>query len=387
MAQKIYLPKSLGITKGPRTGSIMSTAIDADVLDVADWITEAAADGTITISGGGGGAVTSVAGRTGAVVLTKSDVSLANVDNTSDVNKPISSATQTALNAKAASTTVASLNTLTGVAAGSTDLGTFTGTTASSNATIKNVIQNVANAVDTKQPIISVSDDGVSIGTVTPTLFNFTGAGVTATQAVGSPTVTVNIPSGGTTTNTLTGTGSAITSTVNGVAAAITPADGTIEKVIGFTSAGVMVKAVPSSGGAPITTINNGASIKYHVVSGSPVVTFTKAAGITEVVVTGGVIEISRVQVNFHPTNDTDGGGSISVKVPTTQSGSMLQMPIPMWINTQNGSTPESVAFLYRNPATNPSFTVVGGTAGSFITVKLTAVNGTGSSGTIVLNF
>ncbi len=36
----------------------------------------------------------------GNIDLTKSDVGLANVDNTSDVNKPISSATQTALNAK-----------------------------------------------------------------------------------------------------------------------------------------------------------------------------------------------------------------------------------------------------------------------------------------------
>ena len=36
----------------------------------------------------------------GNIDLTKSDVGLGNVDNTSDVNKPISSATQTALNAK-----------------------------------------------------------------------------------------------------------------------------------------------------------------------------------------------------------------------------------------------------------------------------------------------
>lgn len=45
--------------------------------------------------------VTSVASQTGDVVLAKSDVGLANVDNTSDASKPISSATQTALNAKA----------------------------------------------------------------------------------------------------------------------------------------------------------------------------------------------------------------------------------------------------------------------------------------------
>jgi hypothetical protein len=44
--------------------------------------------------------VTSVAGRTGAVTLTKTDVGLANVDNTSDANKPVSTAQQTALDAK-----------------------------------------------------------------------------------------------------------------------------------------------------------------------------------------------------------------------------------------------------------------------------------------------
>jgi len=45
--------------------------------------------------------VVSVAGKTGAITLVKGDVGLGNVDNTSDVNKPISTATQTALNGKA----------------------------------------------------------------------------------------------------------------------------------------------------------------------------------------------------------------------------------------------------------------------------------------------
>jgi hypothetical protein len=44
----------------------------------------------------GGGAVTSVAGRTGVIVLTKSDVGLSNVDNTSDLSKPVSTATAAA---------------------------------------------------------------------------------------------------------------------------------------------------------------------------------------------------------------------------------------------------------------------------------------------------
>ena len=58
--------------------------------------------GTATPSSGGGtsgGAVESVNGKTGAVTLTKADVGLGNVDNTSDANKPISTATQNALTA------------------------------------------------------------------------------------------------------------------------------------------------------------------------------------------------------------------------------------------------------------------------------------------------
>ena len=47
------------------------------------------------------GIVISVNGRTGEVILTKTDVGLSNVDNTADKDKPISTAQQTALNAKA----------------------------------------------------------------------------------------------------------------------------------------------------------------------------------------------------------------------------------------------------------------------------------------------
>lgn len=50
---------------------------------------------------GGGGSVTSVAGRIGVVVLDKNDVGLSAVTNTSDANKPVSSAQQAAFNLKA----------------------------------------------------------------------------------------------------------------------------------------------------------------------------------------------------------------------------------------------------------------------------------------------
>lgn len=50
--------------------------------------------------GAGKGSVISVNNMTGEVVLTKSNLGLGNVDNTSDVDKPISTAQQAALNAK-----------------------------------------------------------------------------------------------------------------------------------------------------------------------------------------------------------------------------------------------------------------------------------------------
>ncbi len=49
---------------------------------------------------------TSTTAKAGDYTPTKTDVGLGNVDNTSDANKPISTATQTALNAKADSTAV-----------------------------------------------------------------------------------------------------------------------------------------------------------------------------------------------------------------------------------------------------------------------------------------
>jgi len=70
----------------------------------------AIADGSITETQLSGGVqtklnavsgVSSVAGRTGVVALTKADVGLSLVDNTSDANKPVSTTQQTALDLKA----------------------------------------------------------------------------------------------------------------------------------------------------------------------------------------------------------------------------------------------------------------------------------------------
>lgn len=69
------------------------------------------------------GKVESVNGHQGVVTLTKSDVGLGNVDNTSDANKPVSTATQTALNLKANSADPTFTGTVNGITKGMVGLG------------------------------------------------------------------------------------------------------------------------------------------------------------------------------------------------------------------------------------------------------------------------
>lgn len=74
-----------GVPTGGNTGQHLAKASNTDF--DTEWV-EASS-------------ILSVNGQTGpAVVLDKDDVGLGNVDNTSDANKPVSTATQTALNAK-----------------------------------------------------------------------------------------------------------------------------------------------------------------------------------------------------------------------------------------------------------------------------------------------
>lgn len=86
--------------------------IDSQSIAVGDRITALTDDAsTSTYSGNWyletySANVTSVAARTGDVVLGKTDVGLANVDNTSDADKPVSTAQQTALDLKADATDV-----------------------------------------------------------------------------------------------------------------------------------------------------------------------------------------------------------------------------------------------------------------------------------------
>jgi len=82
-----------------KTGVVVLTSADVGLSNV-DNTTDAEKPISAATQTALNAKVQSVAGKTGVVVLTSADVGLSNVDNTTDAGKPISAATQTALNAK-----------------------------------------------------------------------------------------------------------------------------------------------------------------------------------------------------------------------------------------------------------------------------------------------
>lgn len=71
---------------------------DTKKLYVGDGVTPGGVE--VSSGGSGGGAVNSVNTKTGDVVLDKSDIGLSSVNNTADIDKPISTATQSVLDGK-----------------------------------------------------------------------------------------------------------------------------------------------------------------------------------------------------------------------------------------------------------------------------------------------
>ena len=106
--------------------------------------------------------VQSVASKTGAVTLVKGDVGLSNVDNTADADKPVSTATQTALDAKqdtlVSGTNIKTVNSNSLLGSGNIEIsssvawGGITGTLSTQT--------DLQSALDAKEPTISAGTTG-----------------------------------------------------------------------------------------------------------------------------------------------------------------------------------------------------------------------------------
>lgn len=96
--RQLHLDIPLAVESG---GTGKNTPLDASDIAETDTLKILTSTERSKLAGINAGAevntVTSVAGRTGAVTLAKSDVGLGNVDNTSDAAKPVSTAAATAL--------------------------------------------------------------------------------------------------------------------------------------------------------------------------------------------------------------------------------------------------------------------------------------------------
>jgi hypothetical protein len=108
-------------------------------------------------------AVTSVAGKTGDITVNKSDVGLSNVDNTTDLNKPVSTATQTALNNKVDNSRV-----LTNVPLNAKFTDTNTTYSVMSTAEM-NTGTNSSSRVLSAQRITHLKNTVITVSTIQPT--------------------------------------------------------------------------------------------------------------------------------------------------------------------------------------------------------------------------
>lgn len=102
MASKIQIKRSTVPGKVPTTAQIDLGELAINTRDGKLYLKRDNGNGTSSVIELG--AVRSIAGKTGDVVLSKADIGLGAVDNTSDANKPISSAQAAALNTKVATT-------------------------------------------------------------------------------------------------------------------------------------------------------------------------------------------------------------------------------------------------------------------------------------------
>ena len=168
--------------------------LNGDSIILANWI-------QITSVGGSSGTVYSVNGRVGIVVLSPTDVNLGNCNNTSDADKPISNATQSALNAKqatitGAATTIVSSNLTTSKAlvsdaSGKVDVSAVTSTELGYVAGVTSAIQTQFTSKAPTSHASSATTYGVSSATdyghakassTTPIMDGTAGAGAETTS-------------------------------------------------------------------------------------------------------------------------------------------------------------------------------------------------------------
>lgn len=302
--------------------------------------------------------VTSVASRTGAITLTKTDVGLANVDNTSDVNKPVSTA-QAAANAVVLASAASDATTKANAAqAASQPLATvLTNTTAAFTTAQESKLAGIAPGAQTgtvtSASVTTANGVSATVATATTTpAFTFTLGAIT-------PSTVNGVTLSGTSTPTLAVTGtSAISGTNTGDQTITLTGDitgsgtgsfattlATVNSNVGsFTNASLTVNAkglvtAASNGTAPVTNITGTAN--QITVTGTTTPTLSLPAtitGLTSVTSTGftGALTGNASTATTLATSRIIGGSSFN------GSANVTSFPAPGAIG---GTTPASATF------------------------------------------
>ena len=115
--------------------------------------------------------------------------------------------------------------------------------------------------------------------------------------------------------------------------------------------------------------------VKYDILSGTPVLSYTIASGVGTLTVSGGTIDLRRVQANINDSMDV-AAGLFTLVLSTLQTSTMFEYPVAELIFTNVAATPSSGnPYTYKNPNTAPALIITGGTAGSSITIQTGAIS------------
>lgn len=329
---------------------------DADVLPIVD--TSVATTKKVNVSQIKALApVQSVAGKTGTVTLAKGDVGLSNVDNTTDADKPVSSATQTALNAKqdtlVSGTNIKTVNSNSLLGSGNIEI--------SSSVAWGGITGTLSSQTDLQSELDGKED------TITGAATTITGTDLTASRALTSSATGKVEVSAVTSTELgyLDGVTSAIQTQIDGKEATITGAATTI------TSSDLTASRAVTSSATGKIEVSSVTSTELGYVSGVTSAIQTQLDG-KQATITGAATTIDDTDLTASRALVSDGSGKVAVSDVTSTELGYLD-GVTSAVQTQvDSKTPKLISL---NPQTGTTYTLVLGDADKLVEMNNAAAN------------
>jgi hypothetical protein len=266
--------------------------------------------------------VTSVNGYTGTVSLTKSDVSLGNVDNTADTAKPVSTAQQTALDGKQA----ASVNLTTAAAQGTASVRAIAG----DGTALTAAASDHSHTGLTVQAAGTASVRTIGTGATEAAAGNHTHTGLTV-QAAGTASVRA-LGSGSTDAAAGDHTHTGLTVQAAGTASVRAIGTGSTDAAAGdHTHTGLTVQAAGTASVRALGTGATDAAAGNHTHNASDINAGTLAIGRIPTGTTSSTVALGNAAPNAHAaTHGVAGGDAISIDATyQIATGTVSQSRLP----------------------------------------------------------